>query len=117
VRLDAADRKPRVLTAGLTVTTAKNRVLVKQQAAPDADKQLSWRLGYINFDNVPLEQAVAEFNRYTERQIVIEDSSIAPLRVGGNFKVGNTQAFVWMLQNGFPIEARESESRITLRHR
>lgn len=118
VRLDGPGVETgQVLTAGATAMATRKHLIVKTVPAAEADKVLSWRLGYINFDNVPLEQAVAEFNRYTRETIVIEDPELAPMRVGGNFRVGNTPAFIWMLENGFPIEARTSNHRISLRHR
>lgn len=118
VRLDGGtEHESSLLAAGATAMATKIAVRVTRAPAPQIEKALSWRSGYISFDDVPLEQAVAEFNRYTEKRMVIDDPAIAPLRVGGNFRIGNTQAFLWMLQNGFPIAAEQREAAIVLRRR
>jgi transmembrane sensor len=91
--------------------------LVRPDAGAEIEKLLSWRRGYVYFDNVPLADAVAEFNRYNRRKILIEDPEIAALRVGGNFRSTNIDAFLDLMQSGFPIAVDDDGDRIVLKGR
>lgn len=106
-----------VLDAGAIVRTSKSEMLVRTDAQSEAEKLLSWRVGYVAFDNVPLAEAVAEFNRYSVRRIVIEDPEVAAILVGGNFRSDNTEAFLALLQSGFPISVEQRDDRVILRSR
>jgi transmembrane sensor len=58
---------------------------------------------------------VAEFNRYNAQQILIEDTQLAALRIDGNFRSTNVNAFLRLLENGFPVEIQRERNRITIR--
>lgn len=102
------------LSAGAVARTLGADVLVRKTSRAEAEQILSWRSGYLVFEATPLADAVAEFNRYNARKIVIEDPSIATFRIGGNFRSGNTDAFLWLLKSAFPIAVDESEETIRL---
>ncbi|MEC3909159.1 FecR domain-containing protein [Sphingobium sp. CR2-8] len=76
-----------------------------------------WREGIIRFDNLPLSQAVAEMNRYSEMQLVLADDKTAQIKVSGAFHTGSFQAFTEALAIGFHVESRPGQhGRIMLRH-
>ena len=75
---------------------------------------MSWRTGFIVFRDTSLADAVADFNRYTNRKIVIEDPAIANIRIGGNFRSDNADAFLSLIQTGFPVRAEQHSDRIVL---
>ena len=108
---------PTLLYAGAVAKTSRKEVLVRLDAQPDADRLLSWRIGYINFRDTELSAAAAEFNRYNVRKIVITDPAIGKLRIGGNFRSDNTDAFLALLQSRFPVAAEDEPDRIVLRPR
>lgn len=112
---DAALMEP--LPAGSVVRTASNEVLVQTKPIAEIEQSLSWRSGLLTFRNTPLAEAIAEFNRYNTRKIVIEDPAIAALEVGGIFRATNLAPFVHLLQDGFPVRATTEEERIVLRSR
>jgi transmembrane sensor len=105
------------LDAGAIARTSNADVLVRPDAGAEIERLLSWRRGYVYFDNVPLADAVAEFNRYNTRKIFIEDPQIAALRVGGNFRSSNIDAFLDLMQSGFPIAVEDDGDRIVLKAR
>lgn len=105
------------LDAGAVARTSNADVLVRPDAGTEIEKLLSWRRGYVYFDNVPLADAVAEFNRYNARKIVIDDAEIGTLRVGGNFRSTNIDAFLDLMQSGFPIAVDDEGDRIVLKAR
>lgn len=105
------------LAAGSEARTTQTAVLVDQLAPARAEELLSWRTGYIIFRDTALADAVAEFNRYSARKIVIESPAIAGIRIGGNFRSDNADAFLWLLQSGFPIHVEQRGDRIILTKR
>ena len=120
VRLQSADdpaKPPAMLPAGSIAMVADGDVAVRQVPLAEAREALSWRGGYVVFHRTPLAEAVAEFNRYNARQIVIADPSLDALRVGGNFRLDNSDAFVRLMQAVFPVEARQQGNRIVLARR
>jgi transmembrane sensor len=116
VRVEDAS-SPVVLTAGSVAQTANTEVLVHEAAGAEVEELLSWRTGYVVFRDTALADAVAEFNRYNTRKIIIEDPTIAAIRIGGNFRSNNTDAFLWLLQSGFPVTVEETHDQVVLKRR
>jgi transmembrane sensor len=91
-------------------------VLVQDEALPEVEERLSWRLGFVVFHETRLSDAVAELNRYNERQIVIDDPTLGSMRIGGHFRSNNAEGFVRLIAEALPIRVEEQNSRIVLRH-
>jgi len=106
-----------LLPAGSRALATDTGVTVTAGSVQQAEAFLDWRNGFVSFHDTPLAEAVAEFNRYNNRQIVLGDNRVGSLRVGGNFHWSNTAAFVRLLEQGFPVTASEQGNRIVLRHR
>src|SRR5262249_13172566 len=106
-----------LLPAGSVATSEADAVLVQKAPLSKLEQGLAWRSGTLAFHDTPLAEAIAEFNRYNERKIVIEDPAIAAIEVGGLFRATNLDPFVHLLQDRFPIQASEDQDRIVLRSR
>jgi transmembrane sensor len=52
----------------------------------------------VTFAGETLAEAVAEFNRYNSRKLVIADRSISFISIGGQFRVSDVQSFVAALR-------------------
>lgn len=109
VRLDDAK-----IAAGGVARAKATRVAVEQRSLPEVEELLSWRSGFLVFHETPLAEAVAEFNRYNKRQVVIRDASVAALKVSGNFKATYLDSFVGLLEEAFPVEVERQDRRIVL---
>jgi transmembrane sensor len=105
-----------LLPAGSVARAQAGAVLVRKEAPAEIEQHLSWRSGLLTFRDTPLADVVAEFNRYNERKIVILDSSIANLPLGGIFRSTNVDPFIELLEQGFPVRARIEGNRILLTH-
>ncbi|MEO8802401.1 MAG: FecR domain-containing protein [Rudaea sp.] len=110
-------RPTTLLPAGSVAEVDDANLRIRQVALEQATQMLSWRNGYLAFDDTPLSVAAAEFNRYNRQQIVVIDPAVGNLRVGGNFRWSNTNGFVRLLEQGFPVRAKHSEDHIMLTHR
>lgn len=106
---------PALLAPGDVARSDGSGVLVQQKPLPQAEEALSWRSGFLIFHDTPLKEAVAQFNRYNTRKIVIEDPKVASLKIGGNFKSTNSEAFVRLIESGLPIRAEHQDGQIILR--
>ena len=88
--------------------------MVQKESLSETQEQLAWRTGILMFRDQTLAEAAAEFNRYNKRKIVISDPGVADLRIEGNFRATNVDAFVRLLENGFPVHATETDSQVVL---
>lgn len=103
------------LAAGAIARVTPTGVLVQNKAPSEADEQLGWRTGVLVFRNESLANAIAEFNRYNTRKIVIEDPSIEALRIEGNFRATNVDAFARILERGYSLHVTAEGERIVVR--
>lgn len=69
------------------------------------EASLAWRHGVLAFDQEPLENVVKEMARYTSLKLVIPDKTLREMKVGGIFKLGDTEAMFEALYQGFGIHA------------
>ena len=106
-----------MVAAGGIARTADDAILVQENALPEVEDYLSWRSGYLIFHDTALVEAIAEFNRYNERKMVIVDPEVAAIRINGKFRSTHFEAFVRLLEDGFPIRAQSSQGRILLEDR
>jgi transmembrane sensor len=105
-----------LLPAGSVARAEADAVLVRNEPLAEIEQRLSWRSGLLTFRDTPLADAVAEFNRYNERKIVIQDPRIASLQLGGIFRSTNIDPFIELLGQGFPVRATQEGNRILLTH-
>jgi transmembrane sensor len=102
------------LRPGSIAHAVADGVVFQTRSVADVEQLLTWRAGYLVFDHTPLAEAVAEFNRYNRRQIVIADSQVATIRIGGNFRATNVEAFLRLVESDFPIVSSVQGGRIIL---
>jgi transmembrane sensor len=111
---DTADSDPGAAANALVATLTAGEQLTVDTASQDsvrpadADRATSWRRGQIIFDNTRLADAIAELNRYSDRQIELADPALADLRLSGAFATGRPTRFLEAVTAYFPIEAAPS---------
>lgn len=82
------------LAAGEAVHVKSRKLEVRKIDTENMTRKLAWTQGRLWFDRVTLAEAIAEFNRYNRRQLVIDDATIAGLRIGGAFDATDVDSFV-----------------------
>lgn len=106
------------LTAGQKTLMSNHRKqvdVVQTLTTRQLAMQLSWREGLLMFAGEPLEKVVAEINRYTDLAVVIVDPQIKAVRIGGQFKIGESDALLEVLQASFGIAVkRVGDGRVEL---
>jgi transmembrane sensor len=93
------------LQAGQQVAVrAGGRLEPVQPLAPGG--MAPWREGRINFDNVPLGEALAEFERYGRTGLVVRDDKVAQMRLTGTFDPARLANFKLALPKVLPVRLR-----------
>lgn len=68
--------------------------LIKAAVSPaTVARETAWRQGMIAFEGVSLAMAAAEFSRYSDTRIVIDDAAIANTTITGLFEANNPAGF------------------------
>jgi transmembrane sensor len=101
-----------ILTPNYSAISNAGSVLVGVKSAEETERELSWRGGWLEFDNRSLADIAAEFNRYNRRQLVVDDAG--GLMLSGRFDMYNVDGFVRSVEAGFGIVARTEGDRIRL---
>ncbi len=77
--------------------------LVHQLDKNRLQRQLSWRNGLLIFAGDPLQEVVDEISRYTTLRIEITDPEIKAIKIGGQFRVGDTDGMFDSLETNFGL--------------
>lgn len=99
------DRRPapQRMTAGQAIHLASGRAARPEPV--DVDAATAWTTGRTIFTDTPLENAVAEVNRYTKYGIRLDAPAFATAKVNGAFETGDVAAFVTAVTALFPLQA------------
>jgi transmembrane sensor len=76
----------------------------------DAGQVTAWTQRRLIFDEEPLASVVAEFNRYSQRQLRIEDAALAQLHINGVFDADDPDALIAYLLRIQRVSVREGEA-------
>ena len=97
-----------VLAAGQSTTIAlKPRSSAPQVATLTSDKlaeRLAWQPKLLDFDDVPLIDIAAAFNRSNPVRLVLRDPTLRSLRLNASFRSDNMEGFVRLLETHFDIQ-------------
>lgn len=74
----------------------------------DTQRATAWTQRRVVFDDDPLADVIAEFNRYNRTKLVITDTALLERRISGVFKVDNPYAFSEVLASMAPVEAQDT---------
>lgn len=94
------------VAAGEIAIIEGSGVTVRQASRPEIEANLSWREGVLIFRGERLETVLAEVQRYTLQRLVIADDATRGLRVGGRFRTGDVDSFLFALREGFGVVTR-----------
>ena len=94
------------ISAGQDALLTTRNVTVQRIDYAEIFRRLAWERRELSFDGQTLGQAIAEFGRYTNRRIVIDDPSLAALEIGGSFRALDLDSFIAALGRAFGISSR-----------
>lgn len=92
--VDGAEGHKIRLAAGSRAFVANNAAIRQEPAAPSSvDRALAWRSGKIDLVGEPLAGAIAEFNRYNHRKLVLVDPALGGEQFDGVFRTDDPEGF------------------------
>ena len=78
----------------------------------------SWQDGVIEFADQPLKEVLSEVERYTGKDIVLNDTSLSSIAVSGSFSTGDPMEFLRALPYIAPVNVViEGEDRVSIRRK
>jgi len=90
---------------------------VVEVSAAALAEELAWRVPRLEFNDTPLRDAVALFNRHSDVLLSLADSSIGDLRVSGVVRADNISALLQLLQADYGVSAQRRSDREFLLNR
>jgi transmembrane sensor len=90
--LGEEDRRVQV-AAGSKASIAEYESPKVVEASADLQRSLAWREGQIVLEGETLDEAVAQFNRYNAKKLVISDPALAEEKLVGQFRATEPQTF------------------------
>lgn len=102
--LDTNVKTQSIVSAGQAAEFDQLVGTIETTPLPSASLIPAWHHGKLKFSGEPLEQVVEEISRYSPLSIVILDSELRNLRIGGLFDAGETKKMFDALESGFGIE-------------
>jgi transmembrane sensor len=101
-----------------TLTPGERLTLAPGEAArldmPSLEKATAWRRGQVILDDTPLVAAVAEMNRYSPIELVIEQPEAGTLLISGLFQAGDSASFARAVAATYGLTAVNKGDRIVL---
>jgi transmembrane sensor len=88
---------------------------VQKVSDPEVQRALAWQERRLEFDSVPLDEVVREFNRYNQRKLVIGDPHLAARRFSGTFRADGYEALARLLEKDFGVTVIRTGGEIVLR--
>ncbi|HEV7311311.1 FecR family protein [Sphingopyxis sp.] len=103
------------VAAGSRVFVAPDKAIVPVVAAnEEIDKALAWRTGQLVFDGDTVAEAVAEFNRYNVRKIVVTGATLGGQKMIGRFRTNEPDAFARAAATLLNAQVKIGSDRIVL---
>lgn len=111
--LGAADVAPVTLTPG-------QRLVLRSRESPKVDapqlEQITgWRRGWLEFDDAPLADAVAEVNRYSALKLELRRDDVSGIRINGVFRTGDVSGFAAGVSRSYGFTTTEQDGKLVLR--
>tara|TARA_R110000868_G_scaffold410896_1_gene700753 strand:+ start:1223 stop:2200 length:978 start_codon:yes stop_codon:yes gene_type:complete len=118
VRVDdiqgAETMRSTTITSGEIALTQGPATLVAAKSDERVENALAWREGMLSFDQDPLSDVAAEFNRYNRQQLIVTDKDAANIRIGGIFPASKPVDFVRLLRDAYGLKIEETPEAIRI---
>lgn len=109
------EEKSRRIEAGFRAFASGTTVQVEPiRSESEIDRTLAWRNGEIALDGETLAEAVAEFNRYNARKLVVDDPALAREPLVGYFRTGEPENFARAVADMIGAKAAEQGDTIRI---
>ena len=109
----ATTAAPVAVTAGSGVGYTQQGA-VSQLRPAEVNRIQGWRSQRIVFNDIALDTALAEYNRYTHVPIVLGNPALGSRHINGVFHIGDEAAFLSAMEQGLHLKATKGQSQTVL---
>ncbi len=112
---EVATPEPAIVLVANEQVTLQVAASMPQIHKVDSGRALAWAEGRLIFEDTPVAEVVAQFNRYNSIQIQVQDARLAARPISGVFNAANPEAFIDFIQAGAVVQvSRDSGGRIVI---
>lgn len=104
------------IPTGSVAIVRPNSTRISAASPANIEALTAWRGSQIVFDETPVSAAVNEFNRYTDRPIVIQDAVLGQVRIGGTFRTNDSASFISLLHKAYGVKVKHEANAVVLIH-
>lgn len=83
------------------------RVAVAEVNKAEMEDELGWQTTRLVFNNTPLDEVIAGFNRYNEHRLTLGDPALRKRALTGVFRADNREGFVRLLRASVDVKAEQ----------
>jgi transmembrane sensor len=87
---------------------------VSELRPAEVNRIQGWRSQRIVFNDIALDTALAEYNRYTHTPIVLSDPALGSRHINGVFHIGDEAAFLSAMEQGLHLKANRGAAQTVL---
>jgi transmembrane sensor len=88
---------------------------VRRLEPAELDAHVAWQRGMLVFQGEPLEQALAEVDRYANVDFILADEALQRIHISGSFRTGDIDGLLLALRVNYGIDSRrEPPNRVIL---
>jgi transmembrane sensor len=103
------------LSAGEKAMVQERAPIQSETAAPaEIDRRLAWRNGRIDLAGQTLGEAVAEFNRYNQREMVVKQQALLSKRFYGVFRTDDPEGFAKAVRSSLNVPVEITKDSIVI---
>jgi transmembrane sensor len=114
---DGAGPADEQLVPGREMVVAEAAPLA-QVATVDPAQAAGWEAGLLQFSDQPLALAVQQLDRYSPIRLTVGDAAAGAIPISGQFRSGDTEAFIEGVTAVFPITAeKKDDGEIVFHHK
>ncbi|MDG2535904.1 FecR domain-containing protein [Sphingomonas sp. HITSZ_GF] len=103
-----------IITAGDTAISRGASTLIAAKSEARVENALAWRDGMLRFDQAPLTDVVAEFNRYNRTRLVVTDAAAGRIPIGGAFQASSVDSFVRLLRDAYGLKIERDDTMVKI---
>lgn len=103
------------LAAGEKAMVQERAPILAAAAAPaEIDRRLAWRGGKIDLAGETLGEAVADFNRYNQREMVVKQQALLSKRFYGVFRIDDPEGFAKAIHSSLNVPVEITKDSIVI---
>jgi transmembrane sensor len=87
---------------------------VSQLRPAEVNRIQGWRTQRMVFNDISLDSALAEYNRYSRKPIVLGNPALGSRHINGVFHIGDEAAFLSALDQGLHLKATRGDAQTVL---